>query len=146
MAEHEPTIRDDVDQRGEALDAELLPEEFPDDRPLVSRDYGTTEAEQGRREPLDRRLRRDEPDVMVSDDADRWSESDGSESGGEDDYESPDLLSQAEEDGTDLVREMTTLRSRRDRRADDWEQPRSPRSAEEDAIHLVDEDRPFEDD
>lgn len=136
MADHEPTIRDDGDQDGEALDAELLPEEFPEDRPLASREYGTTEAEQARREPLDGRLRREEPDFGVGEDdfddlADDRDETDADDA--------PDLLSQLDEDGKDLVKEMTAERGRQGDH-DDSGQPRSPRSAEEAAIHLVDEE------
>lgn len=138
MADHEPTIRDDGEQDGEALDAELLPDEFPDDRPLVSRDYGTTEAEQARREPLDRRLRREEPDPgsLPSSDDDG---ADGDRVGRGDD--GPDLLSQLDEDGRDMVKELVAERGQSgDGRDDDTGQPRLPRSAEEDAVHVVDED------
>lgn len=137
MADHEPTIRDDVDQHGEALDAELLPEEFPEDRPLASRDYGTTEAEQARREPLDRRLRREEPDFGAAVDEENGDDTDGE---GDADADGPDLLSQAGEDGRDVTKELVAERSRRDRHPDDSGQPRSPRSAEEDAVHLVEEE------
>lgn len=138
MAEHEPTIRDDADQDGEALDAELLPEEFPDDRPLASREYGTTEAEQSRREPLDGRLRREEPDFGAGADG-PIADDDGDE-----DDDSPDLLSQLDDDGRDREKDLVGQRAGGERHPDDSGQPRSPRSAEEDAIHVVDEPEPEE--
>jgi hypothetical protein len=147
MSAPEPTITQDRDNDGSlaggggnshALDAELLPEEFPDDRPLAARDYGTTQSEQARREGLNDRLRREEPDLL-----------DDGEAGDVDDTyddESPELLSQAREDGRDMVKELTTERARPDRHDDDSGQPHSPRSAEEDAIHVVDADLDFDDD
>ncbi|WP_370327958.1 hypothetical protein [Euzebya sp.] len=134
MSIHEPTIAPDRDHDGSlhggggnavALDADLLPEEFPDDRPLAAREYGITEAEQARRESLDRRLRREEPEDLPV--------------GARDDDESPDLLSDGDDDGHDLVKDLTALRARWDADRDDSGQPRSPRSAEEDAVHVVDE-------
>lgn len=134
MADHEPTIRDDGDQDGEALDSELLPDEFPEDRPLASREYGTTEAEQSRPEPLDGRLRREEPDFG----ADEPALGDDEEDDGEND-DSPDLLSHLDEVGRDIVKELSAERGLPGDH-DDSGQPRSPRSAEEAAIHVVDEE------
>ncbi len=146
----EPTISQDRDNDGSleggggnsrALDADVLPEEFPDDKPIAARDYGTTAAEQSRPEGLSARLRREEPDVMPdADDVDGDSDSD------DDDDESPELLSQLGEDGGDVVKELTTERAQVDRHDDDSGQPRSPRSAEEDAIHVVDEDSALDED
>jgi [ribosomal protein S5]-alanine N-acetyltransferase len=142
MADHEPTIHDDVDQLSEALDADKLPEEFPD-RPLASREYGTTESEQARREPLDGRLRREVPDVTADEDDARpgRGRDDRAEDG-----DGPELLSQVDESGRDVVSEMVAESGRREGSDDDSGQPRSPRSAEEDAIRVVDEDGPLDDD
>jgi [ribosomal protein S5]-alanine N-acetyltransferase len=151
MSAHEPTIPDDRDDDGSvaggggnarALDADVLPEEFPDDRPLAARDYGVTEAEQRRRESLDGRLRREEPDLDPDVDDDPVGGADDDDLDGD----SPDLLDPVEDDGQDLTKELATLRAARERHEDDSGQPWSPRSAEEDAIHLVDEDDPLEDD
>ena len=127
MSEHRPTIVNDPDQDGEALDADLLPEEFPDDRPLASRAFGTTEAEQARGESLSRKLRREEPDLSA-DDGDK-----------PDDDDSPDIMAGDDEDA-DPTNSMTSIRGRSDRHGDDSGQPRGTRSAEEDAVHLVDGD------
>lgn len=145
MSPHEPTIATDRDYDGslnggggnsEALDAGLLPEDFPDDRPLAARDYGTTEAEQRRREPLDRRLRREEPDTTSDADEDR----------DEVDDESPDLLSEGDDAGHDLVKDLIAIRARERQRDDDSGQLRSPRSPEEDAVHVVDDEPALTDD
>lgn len=142
MNAHEPTIASDRDHDGSlnggggnsaALDADLVPEEFPDDRPLAARDYGTTEAEQARPEPLERRLRREEPENGADTDAVDSAE------------ESPDLLSVFENNGDNTVKELATIRARRDRHRDDSGQPRSPRGAEEDAVHVVDEEPGLDD-
>lgn len=141
MDAHEPTIATDRDNDGSlnggggnsaALDASLLPETFPD-RPVASSDYGTTESEQSRRESLSGRLRREEPDASIDSEDEDY------------DDESPELLSNADERGDDLVKELTTVRARSDRHEDDSGQPQSPRSAEEDAIHVIDEDSSLED-
>lgn len=66
--DHEPTVTDVVDdenQPGEGLDAEKLPEEFPQ-RPMASFDYGTTEEEMAHDEPLNERLLRERPDFGES--------------------------------------------------------------------------------
>lgn len=145
MADHEPTIRDDGDQDGEALDSELLPDEFPEDRPLASREYGTTEGEQSRPEPLDGRLRREEPDFGADEERATDRAGDGTTSDEDDDQDevdaddAPDLLSQLDEDGKDIIKDLTAERGRPGDH-DDSGQPRSPRSAEEAAIHMVDED------
>ena len=148
MGDHEPTISPDRDHDGsvggggghsDALDAELLPEEFPDERPLASRDYGTTEAEQARRESLDRRLRREEPDLT-------WGDEDepASEDADDGDDESPELLDVSDEEGHDEEEQSVTVRGRTDRHRDDSGQTACARSAEEDAIHVVDQDRPLD--
>lgn len=152
MSQHQPTITDDRDDDGgiggasgghaDALDADMLPEEFPDDRPLASRDYGTTEAEQARRESLDRRLRREEPDQVAGLDDDINTSDDSDDA----DDESPELMGVEDEDGGDTVKELATVRGMPDRHTDDSGQPRSPRSAEEDAVHVVDRDADFDDD
>lgn len=146
MSLYDPTTAEDHDHQGglgvggghsESLDADRLPEEFPDDRPLAARDYGTTEAEQARRESLDRRLRREEPEPDLTAELDLDDDVD--------DDDSPDLLADLDDDGGDMTKELTTVRARRDRRVDDSGQLRSPRSAEEDAIHVVDEDPALDD-
>jgi ribosomal-protein-alanine N-acetyltransferase len=146
MSLHEPTIADDRDDDGSvaggggnarALDADVLPEEFPDDRPLAAREYGVTEAEQARREGLDGRLRREEPDLVPDLLPDRASDVDLDD---DVDDESPELLDDLDEEGGDTVKDLAALRAMPDRHDDDSGQPWSPRSAEEDAIHVVDED------
>lgn len=143
MDAHEPTILSDRDNDGSlnggggnsaALDATILPEEFPDDRPWASRDYGTTEAEQARPEGLNGRLRREEPDSSAEIDDDNGDDE------GDFEDESPELLSVLNDEGEDIVKELTTMRARSDRHTDDSGQPISPRSAEEDAIHVVDQE------
>lgn len=131
MSEHRPTIVNDPDQDGEALDADLLPEEFPDDRPLASRAFGTTEAEQARGESLSHKLRREEPEVSA--------DGQGNDKDDDNSDDSPDILSGDDEDA-DPTNSMTSIRGRSDRHDDDSGQPRGFRSAEEDAIHLVDRD------
>lgn len=128
MSDHRPTIINDPDQDGESLDADLLPEEFPDDRPLASRAYGTTEAEQARGESLSRKLRREVPELSSDGDTDA-----------DDDDGCDDIISSDDEDA-DPTNSMVSIRGRTDRHDDDSGQPRGPRSAELDAMHLVDRD------
>lgn len=119
-----------------ALDGDVLGEEFPDDRPWASRDYGTTEAEQARREPLDRRLRREQPDGLADDQqALREPEDD----------ESPDLLSVFDDDGGNTEKEMATIRARRDRHPDDSGQFDTSRGPEEDAVYIIDQESALDD-
>jgi [ribosomal protein S5]-alanine N-acetyltransferase len=143
MGQHEPTIADDRDDDGSlaggggnarALDADLLDDDFPDDRPLAARDYGTTEVEQARRESLARRLRRELPDLLAVDP----TALDGSDA--DDDVvveDCPDLLDAVDEDGERRDGELVSGRGEGD---DDelWGPWPAPRSAEEDAVHLVD--------
>jgi len=136
MSDHRPTIVNDPDQDGESLDADLLPEEFPDDRPLASRAYGTTEAEQARGESLSRKLRREVPEVSP-DDAD-------GDAGRDSDDGCDDIMS-VDDDAADPTNSMTSIRGRGDRHDDDSGQPRGTRSAELDAMHLVDRDPDLED-
>ncbi len=83
---------------------------------------------------MDRRLRREEPDFGAESEEDDDGDDD---EGVGDDADGPDLLSQAGEDGSDVIKELVAERGRRDH-PDDSGQPRSPRSAEEDAVHLMD--------
>lgn len=145
MDAFEPTIATDRDNDGSvagggghsaALDGDVLPEEFPDDRPWAARDYGTTKSEQSRREPLDRRLRREQPDGPSDDPSATEDRTDG---------ESPDLLSVFDDDGGNTEREMATISARRDRHRDDSGQFDGPRGAEEDAVSVIDEESALDD-
>jgi hypothetical protein len=55
--------------RAEALDDDKLGTEVPPESPLGVEDYGTTAAEERYDEPLEERLRREEPDDPPVDDA-----------------------------------------------------------------------------
>lgn len=50
--------------RSELLDDDVLPPEYPPDRPLGVEEYGTTWQEERVDEPLEERVRREEPDVV----------------------------------------------------------------------------------
>ena len=52
----------------EELDDDKIEEEYPPERPLGVEDYGTTPAEEAWDEPLEERLAREEPDVLVPED------------------------------------------------------------------------------
>jgi hypothetical protein len=54
-------------QRAEALDDDKLGDAFPPEAPLGVDEYGTTRAEEAWDEPLEERLAREEPDVLVPD-------------------------------------------------------------------------------
>lgn len=128
MDAHEPTTTPDPDQEGESLDDELLPDEFPD-RPIASRAFGTTEAEQARGESLRRKLAREEPD------ADSPSQRHRARG---DDHGSVDLLTDLDEAGEDSV--DTLVASRAEGERDDHRPGQSmPHSAEEAAMHIVDD-------
>src|SRR5690606_515915 len=53
--------------RSEMLDDDVLPPEYPPDRPLGVDQYGTTWQEERVDEPLEDRVRREEPDVVALD-------------------------------------------------------------------------------
>ena len=57
----------DAQDRAEVLDDDVLGDEFPPDEPLAVDDYGVTGGESRHPEPLDERVRRDEPDVPARD-------------------------------------------------------------------------------
>lgn len=125
MAAHEPTIHDDPDQPAEGLDDTLLPDRFGD-RPLASRAYGITEAEQARGEGLRRKLARELPDVSV-DDADVSA-----------DDEAPDLLSDSDDLGHDDEPELIGTRAEFES-DDDYFGEHADRAPEETAMHVVGE-------
>jgi hypothetical protein len=50
------------DDQSEALDSDKVGDEYPPDEPVASEDYGITGAEQRHDEPLEERVRREEPD------------------------------------------------------------------------------------
>jgi ribosomal-protein-alanine N-acetyltransferase len=137
MSDHEPTVTDavdDVDQPGERLDADKLPEEFPD-RPLHVFDHGTTEREMAHRESLDGRLAREEPDVADRPGPDEDGDDVvGDEGGGG--TAATALLDDADEDGEDRQRDLTGELSRPDAHDDDSGRPRVPVSAEESAMRI----------
>src|SRR4051812_11533542 len=60
---------DDPQDEAEALDDDRLPSEYPPDAPFGVEDYGTTGGEERIPEPLDERVRREEPDPVVQADA-----------------------------------------------------------------------------
>jgi hypothetical protein len=128
--DHEPTVTnavDDADQPGEGLDAEKLPDEFPD-RPMASFDYGTTEEEMAHDEPLNERLLRELPDFGES-----------AEPG-----EQPpptQLLDDAGVDGHDNVKDLVAEAPLVEpEQQDDSGRPDVPPSAEEAAMRVEDTD------
>ena len=131
-----PDISDD--DRSEAVDADKLSDEYPPDELLGSDDYGITGAEQRYDEPLDERVRREQPEATEADGADGRSErvvqpvyEDGPD-------EEADLVAEAVEDpdvrdrppDDDVTGDETTR---------DVATERVPPPAEEVALHVEDE-------
>lgn len=128
------------DDRSELLDQDALPPEYPPDRPLGADQYGTTPQEERIDEPLEERLRREEPEerplvddrpVQLLDETE-----DGFGAGGDVDFgETGDaMLGEAGEGewaGDDTGPKLGPPSS--DTAAD-----RVPMSAEEAAVHVVD--------
>ncbi len=130
MSDHEPTITDSVDpdQPGEALDADKLPEEFPQ-RPIASLDHGTTEREMAEGESLDQRLGRELPDVGE---------------GGTQPLESTTvtpMLDDADPDGLDTQKDLVADTAIAEPHIDDSGQPRTPTPAETAAVRVEDVDQ-----
>lgn len=125
MNDHEPTVTDSVDpdQSGERLDADKLPEEYPD-RPLTALDHGTTEAEMAQGQSLDERLARETPDV--------------DQTGGAhlDSTTSTPLLDDAEDGVRDREKDLVAEASIVEPHTDDSGQPTTPVSAEEEAVRV----------
>lgn len=126
--QHEPTVNDSVDQTdqqpGERLDADKLPEEFPD-RPLSSLDHGTTEREMEEGQSLDQRLARETPDADVGTPLDTTA--------------STPLIDDADDQGKDSEKDLVADQSLTEP-VDDSGQPDVPTSAENQAMHVVDKD------
>lgn len=115
----------------ELVDDDVLPPEYPPDRPLGVDEYGTTWQEERDDEPLEERVRREEPDVVGLDpDADLEAIDVGDT--GEDDLHG-DLVLPAEDrlDDGDPVGGDPSRR--------DVAQERVAAPAEEAAIHVVDD-------
>lgn len=55
------------DEQSEAVDRDNLSDQYPPDKPLASEDYGTTGAEQRFHEPLEERVRREQPEREAHD-------------------------------------------------------------------------------
>lgn len=118
--------------RSELLDDDVLPPEYPPDRPLGVDEYGTTWQEERVDEPLEERVRREEPDVV---DLDADTDLEGVDVGdtGEDDLHgsvvppAEDRLDDGDPVGGDP--------SRRDVATERVAAP-----AEEAAVHVVDDD------
>jgi hypothetical protein len=131
-----PEISDD--DRSEAADTDKLSDEYPPDELLASDDYGVTGAEQRYDEPLDERVRREQPEATEPDAADGRSErvvqpvdQDGPD-------EEEDLVAAAIEDPDVRDRppddEVTGDETTRDAATE-----RVPPPAEEVALHIEDE-------
>lgn len=58
---------DDSQDQAEALDDDKLGGDYPPEEPLGVEEYGTTAAEERYGEPLDERIRREEPEVGEGD-------------------------------------------------------------------------------
>src|SRR5215207_6783105 len=108
-----PDISDD--DRSEAVDTDKLSDEYPPDELLASDDYGITGAEQRYDEPLDERVRREQPEATEADGADGRSER---------------VVQPVYEDGPDEVTGDETTR--------DVATERVPPPAEEVALHVED--------
>src|SRR5215207_8947546 len=130
-----PEISDD--DRSEAVDTDKLSDEYPPDELLASDDYGVTGAEQRYDEPLDERVRREQPEATEPDAAGGRSErvvqpvdQDGPD---EEDpvaaaIEDPDVRDRPPDDevtGDETTRDVAT--------------ERVPPPAEEVALHVEDE-------
>lgn len=130
-----PDISDD--DRSEAVDVDRLGDEYPPDAPLASEDYGVTGAEQRYDEPLDERIRREQPDDPSSDVADERTRQVQPIDQGEPD-EDEDLVADVVEDpdvrdrspGDEIAGDETTR---------DVATERVPPPAEEVAIHVEEE-------
>lgn len=127
--EHQPTVADavdDVDQPGEALDAEKVPEEFPE-RPVASLDYGTTEEEMAHDEPLDKRLAREQPDFGEVVDHDATTTA-------------TPLLDDADDQGYDEEKDLVADTALTEPEIEDSAHPDAPPSAEEAAVRVEESD------
>jgi hypothetical protein len=131
-----PDISDD--DRSEALDTDKLSDEYRPDVLLASDDYGVTGAEQRYDEPLDERVRREQPEASEPDAADGRSERvvQPVDQGGPDEEE--DLVAVAVED-PDVRDRPPDDEVSGDETTRDVATERVPPPAEEVALHVEDE-------
>lgn len=121
------TARAHDDQPGENLDADKVPEEFPD-RPTASLSHGTTVAEQREGESLDGRLAREEPEVgsgVAPVDAD--------------DTTATPLQADLDEEGRDREKDLVSERPVAEPHVDDSGHPHVDAPAEEQAVRVVED-------
>lgn len=118
-------VDDDV-QRGERLDADKLPEAFPD-RPVAAFEHGTTEQEMREGESHDDRLAREQPDTPMT---------------GPVGTTTTPLADDADADGLDREKDLVAERPVAEPHVDDSGQPTPPVAAEEQAVRVEDQDVP----
>lgn len=123
MSDHEPVTGDrDDDQPGERLDADKLPEEFPQ-RPVAAFEHGTTETEMAEGESLDGRLSRERSDDPATQTA-------------LGDTTATPLIDDADDSGHDREKDMVADMPLAEPDVDDSGQPEPPVSAEDAAVRI----------